>query len=484
MGASQRMMVARVTLTLCAALMSLAAANLEFKHHDNTELAAILQQVHNKCPDISRLYTLSEPSVRGVPLYVLEFSDKPGHHELTEPEMKYVANMHGNEVLGRELLLHLADHICSAFLAGDKEMTALVHSTRIHLLPSMNPDGWKIATDHGGRDYLIGRSNANDIDLNRDFPDLNQVVYEGAEENNHLLREANFDHRIQPETESVIKMIMDTPFVVSANMHGGDLVANYPYDESKTDNPTQYTPSPDDMTFRALASVYAGHHPRMSDPRTPGCDSEVNEFAQHGGITNGAAWYSVPGGMQDFNYLASNDFEIPLELGCDKYPPASSLKGEWEDNRKSLLEFIWTAHWGVKGVVRDSLTGEGIAGATVHVRDIPRVDRYGHMDNDIGHDIKSASKDNHKWAQINRDGSIKMAWDEDFEHKVEFVRSMFEVLVGYRNMVFHEHPAAREMLNRPDNPEEAIELNRGPSEEDIERMMLEPEFGHKLHEEL
>ena len=44
-GASQSMMVARVTLTICAAIITLAAANIEFKHHNNTELAAILQQV-------------------------------------------------------------------------------------------------------------------------------------------------------------------------------------------------------------------------------------------------------------------------------------------------------------------------------------------------------------------------------------------------------------------------------------------------------
>merc|ERR1712066_1122570 len=411
---SHNMMVARTTLLLC---ISLVAANLEFKHHNNTELAAILQQVHNQCPDISRLYTLSEPSVRGVPLYVLEFSDKPGHHELTEPEMKYVANMHGNEVLGRELLLHLADHICTS--------------------------------------YLAGRNDANEIDLNRDFPDLNQVVYEGAEENNHLLREANFDHRIQPETESVIKMIMDTPFVVSANMHGGDLVANYPYDESRTDNPTQYTPSPDDMTFRALASVYAGHHPRMSDPRTPGCDSEVNEFAQHGGITNGAAWCSVPGGMQDFNYLASNDFEITLELGCDKFPSSSSLKSEWEENKKSLLEFIWAVHWGVKGVIRDSLTGEGIAGATVHARNISRVDKYGHMNADIGHDVKSASGGDY-WRLLT-----------DGEYEIIVAAEGYEPQAKLVEVVDPTHgPAQRLDFDlAPVQVQEDNELERNPEEE-------------------
>jgi len=285
----------------------------------------------------------------------------------------------------------------------------------------MNPDGWKIATDNGAKDYLIGRNNANNVDLNRDFPDLNRVVYQGAEENNHLLREADFDHRIQPETESLIKMIMDTPFVLSANMHGGDLVANYPYDESKTDNPTQYTPSPDDMTFRNLASVYAGNHPRMSNPGTPGCDTPINEFAKHGGITNGAAWYSVPGGMQDFNYLASNDFEITLELGCDKYPPASSLSGEWADNKKSLLEFIWASHWGIKGVIRDSITGEGIGGATVHVRNITRMDKYGRMDSDITHDVTSAIGGDY-WRLLT-DGEYEMIVEADgYEPQAKLVQ--------------------------------------------------------------
>lgn len=379
-------------LTLAAVVAAAAAADVEFTHHNNTMMAAVLQQIHNRCPDVSRLYTLSEPSVRGVPLYVLEFSDMPGRHELMEPEMKYIANMHGNEVLGRELLLHLADYLCTSYLAGDADIKKLVDSTRIHLLPSMNPDGWKIATENGNDDYLIGRNNANGVDLNRDFPDLDQVVYRGADRNNHLLREPlSQQHEVQPETESLMKLILDNPFVLSANMHGGDLVANYPFDESRSASPSEYSSSPDDSTFRQLALVYASNHPRMSNPKTPGCDGPENEFARQGGITNGAAWYSVPGGMQDFNYLASNDFEITLELGCDKYPPAESLSQEWADNKKSLMEFAWAAHMGIKGMITDAGTQKGIAGAVVHVRNVTRNGRLQRRNDDIDHDVTSAS---------------------------------------------------------------------------------------------
>lgn len=53
--------------------------------------------------------------------------------------------MHGNEVLGRELLLNLMQYMCQEYRRGDQRVTQLIEETRIHLLPSLNPDGYEVA---------------------------------------------------------------------------------------------------------------------------------------------------------------------------------------------------------------------------------------------------------------------------------------------------------------------------------------------------
>jgi len=47
--------------------------------------------------------------------------------------------------------------------------------------------------------------------------------------------------------------------------------------------------------------------------------------------------------MQDFNYLSSNDFEITLELGCNKYTKENEIEKEWNRNKNALINLIWQA---------------------------------------------------------------------------------------------------------------------------------------------
>lgn len=105
--------------------------------------------------------------------------------------------------------------------------------------------------------------------------------------------------------------------------------------------------------------------------KDPGCP-EYPEENFPGGIVNGAQWYVVSGGMQDYNYIHANTLEITLELGCYKFPPAKDLPSYWEDNLPALLSYIEQVHRGVAGFVKGR-EGEGVAGASIAVEGLGHV---------------------------------------------------------------------------------------------------------------
>ncbi|XGW23109.1 hypothetical protein V3C99_005393 [Haemonchus contortus] len=320
-------------------------------NHNYVEMTAWLKATVLNYPNITYLYSVGK-SVQGRELWVLVVSDNPRQHELLEPEVKIVANMHGNEVVGREAVLYLIEVLCSNY-GKNEYLTKFVDNQRIHFMASMNPDGYEHGLP-GDRVGYYGRSNEHNVDLNRNFP---------ARFPSH--REQSGGGDPEPETAAVMKWLEQYPFVISANLHGGSLVANYPFDDSVTGQDHVYSATPDDKLFVELAYRYARAHPRMwKTGRRCGLSVDGDVFLN--GITNGADWYHLAGGMQDWQYTHTNSFEVTIEMGCYKFPTNDMLPKFWEENQFSLISLLEMAHKGVYGLVTD-INGKPAGNATIAV---------------------------------------------------------------------------------------------------------------------
>ena len=275
-------------------------------------------------PEICSLVEIGE-SIGGKKILAVKISDNVSEDE-TEPEVFYTSTMHGDEPSGFVLMLRLIDYILQNYSVND-QITYLVDNEEIYINPLANPDGLYFLSDTSV--YGAKRFNLNNVDLNRNFPDIDGTFYPD----------------IQPENQQMIDFMQHRNLVLSANFHDGEEVVNYPWDR-------WIRRHPDNDWFIHISREYA---------------DTVHKYATYGymtflnnGITNGYDWYEVTGGRQDYVTYFLHGREVTIELTQIKFPVGNELLQLWNSNRNSLINYLNNCFKGIKGIVQDAVTGESL----------------------------------------------------------------------------------------------------------------------------
>ena len=245
-------------------------------------------------------------------------------HPDGKPKFLYTSTMHGNELTGMMLMLRLIDEFCTS---DDPRILNLIDQLDIFISPCTNPDG----TYYGGNSSVYGarRNNANDVDLNRNYPDFDN----GPHPDNH---------EYQLETLWMMELAEQYPFTMAANFHGGSEVLNYPWD-------TYQQLHPDDDWWQLVCHEYADLTHEHDTLYMSGHDN---------GIVNGYVWYPIYGSRQDYMNYYAQCREVTIECSTPYTPNPSTMPMYWTYNHESMLRYMEQCLYGIHGTVTDTVTGE------------------------------------------------------------------------------------------------------------------------------
>lgn len=287
-----------------------------------------MAQFQNQHPGICRLVNLGTlPSGRKI--LALKISDSVDLNQ-DEPRFLYTSSMHGDETAGYPMMLKLADTLLRGY-GNDTELTRLVNEMEIWINPLANPDG----TYRTGNQSVSGatRFNANNIDLNRNYPDPQDGPHPDGE-------------AWQPETRIFMKLADSLKFVLAANFHGGAEVWNFPWDTWQRRHADENWWTAEGVKFTGSARANSATY-----------FDELYGYPNLPGVCQGFDWYEVNGGRQDYMNWYYNCREVTLELSDVKLITNSQIPLHWQWLRRSFIDFMKAGLRGIRGKITDACTG-------------------------------------------------------------------------------------------------------------------------------
>ena len=250
-----------------------------------------------------------------------------------KPKFLYTSTIHGDETTGWMLMLRWIDYLLEN--PTEPECSNILENVDLYVGPNTNPDG----TYHGGNNTVNGatRDNANGVDMNRNYAD----PHGGAHPDGNPYAQ---------ETEWLMQFAQDNHFVMAANYHGGAEVMNYPWDNT-------HTLHADDLWWQLVCLEYAN----LCKAVSPNYMTDVSS----NGVTNGAAWYMIGGGRQDYMNGYAQCREVTIECSYTKLPAGNQMPNFWNINKNAIFAYVNQCLNGIHGTVVDAASKAPIAGATI-----------------------------------------------------------------------------------------------------------------------
>ncbi len=333
------------------------------------EYAQQMQDFEDDYPTLVEKVSIGNTVQGDKELLFVKISDNVSTDE-QEPKLMLTSSMHGDEIAGYPMMLTLIDYILTVYNdtghSDHARVANLVENAEIWINPNANPDGTYHNSSSNTSVTQARRGNANNIDLNRNYPDNIAGPHDDGE-------------AYQAETLAFMALADAHNFVISANFHGGTELVNYPFDNAY---PSQHEHA-DTEWFEHIGVEYATHcqiDANAGSTSTPSYsnkssymtddddwDGSPSYYMQSPGVTHGAEWYRVYGGRQDYMNYYQNCREVTIELSDQKILQESLLDDYWYYNRDAILDFLTQGTYGFRGLVKDANTTNPIEDVKVTV---------------------------------------------------------------------------------------------------------------------
>ncbi|MDD2891197.1 MAG: M14 family zinc carboxypeptidase, partial [bacterium] len=315
------------------------------RYHTYNEVDSELQVITQTYPAITHLDTIGFSATDSLPIFALKISDNPNSEE-DEPAVLYNGVHHAGELLGVEICMYMINDLVSKY-AIDSTIKKWIDSTKIWVVPIVNPDGHNIVTS--GID-TIWRRNTRDnnnngqfdmvdgVDLNRNYDFLWETAGSSDSSSKNYRGPSPFSEN---ETRAIKKLTDKENFVFDICYHSANISASevvyYPWKWGSNF-------SPDHFVISGIAKNIA--------------QSIVNEA---GNGTYVFGWGNAEsGGMaRNWFYGKKGTISFTTEVGESSTPPAEKVDTIAARNLPGAYYLLDRVHGsGITGCITDSITDE------------------------------------------------------------------------------------------------------------------------------